>query len=85
MGTDPASDNTQRSSALAGTDQQGRDQRRRSGRAVDEQIEAGFRKVFEDGLSERLEMRPGEDSRVLRARKAPRQPLNGTPPFRELD
>ena len=85
MGTDPDSDNAQRSSASTGPEQQGRDQRRRSSRTVDEQIEAGLRRVFEDGPSERREMTQGEGVRVLRMRKSPRRPLYGMPPLREPD
>ncbi|MDR3436194.1 hypothetical protein [Telmatospirillum sp.] len=47
---------------------------------IDEQIEAGFRKEFEGSLSTELELNQGDNGQVSRRRKAPRRPLNGTPP-----
>ena len=54
-----------------------------SAKDIDEQIEEGFRKAFEDDTSTKLELSQGDSVQVPRRRNTPRRPLNGSPPARQ--
>ena len=83
MSTDSTSNNALLSSASTEPERVGSVGRRMSNRDIDEHIEAGSRKMLDDGSTDRRELSPSDNGRVSPSWKMPRRPLNGAPPLRE--